>query len=75
MDDVYIVAAKLGGCVHFFEQRDPNDQRLISPDDFFLWTGEHGRRFIESLPGLGYKDLRMGELKDINEVAAKYLPK
>lgn len=71
MDDIYIVAAKLGGCVHFFEQRDSNDQRLIRPGDFFLWTGEHGKRFIESLPGLGYKDLRMGELKDINEIAAK----
>jgi hypothetical protein len=75
MDDIYTVAAKLGGCVHFFEQRDSNDQRLISPGDFFLWTGEHGKRFIESLPSLRYKDLRMGEIGDINRIAAEYLPK
>jgi hypothetical protein len=74
MDDIYTDAVKLGGCVKFFDQRDSNDQRLIKPRDFFLWTGEHGKRFVESLPSLGYKDLIMGEAREIDKIAAQYIP-
>jgi hypothetical protein len=69
MDGIYNAAVKLGGCTKFFEQKDPNDQRLIQPGDYFLWVGEHGKRFVESLRGLGYKGLKCGEATDVEQMA------
>ena len=67
MDAVYHAALRLGGCTKFFEAS--SDQKLIQPNDCFLWTGEHGKRFVESLTGMGYKGLRMGSIDTIDQIA------
>jgi hypothetical protein len=66
MDAVFHVALQLGGCTKFFEPS--SDQKLIQPHDWFLWTGELGKRFVESLPGMGYTDLRMGSIDKVAEI-------
>jgi len=68
MDKMYQVAVQLGGSVKFYDNRD---QPLIQPGDYFLWVGEHGKRFVESLPKLGYRDLNIGEAEKIDEIAGK----
>lgn len=68
MDAIYCAAVRLGGSVKFFDPKDSNDQRLIKPGDYFLWVGEHGKRFIESLPGLGYKDLNICDAKEVSKI-------
>jgi len=68
MDDIYCAAVRLGGSVKFFDPKDSSDQRLIKPSDYFLWVGEHGKRFVESLPGLGYKDLNMCDAKEVDKI-------
>lgn len=68
MDTVYHAALRLGGCTKFFESTV--DQKLIRSGDCFLWTGEHGKRFVESLPGLGYEGLRVGSINAIDSITA-----
>ena len=68
MDLIYKAAVKVGGCVKFFEPRAALDQALIQTGDYFLWTGEHGKRFVESLPSLGYKGLHMCEASEIGNM-------
>jgi hypothetical protein len=71
MDSVYQTAVRLGGCVKFFDSTGSVDQKLIQPGDGFLWMGEHGRRFVESLPSLGYANLKAGDIKDIDKIFSK----
>jgi hypothetical protein len=71
MDSVYQAGVRLGGCVKFFDSTGSVDQKLIQPGDGFLWMGEHGRRFVESLPNLGYANLKAGDIKDIDKIFCK----
>lgn len=71
MDGVYRAAVRLGGCVKFFDPTGSVDQKLIQPEDCFLWMGEHGKRFVQGLPSLGYANLKAGELKDIDKIFGK----
>jgi hypothetical protein len=71
MDAVYQAAVPLGGCVKFYDYTGSYDQKLIQPNDIFLWMGEHGKRFVRGLAGLGYANMRVGELKDIDKIVTK----
>lgn len=67
MDSIYDAAVRLGGCVKFFGQHSA-DQKLIQQGDYFLWIGEHGKRFVESLSSLGYTGLNIREAKEANRI-------
>jgi hypothetical protein len=71
IDPVYRAAVRLGGCVKFYDSTGSYDQKLIQPGDYFLWVGEHGKRFVQSLPNLGYANVTAGELKDIDKIITK----